>query len=69
MSQAERILEHLKRGEKLTVADALTFYGVYALSQRAGELRRAGHPVVSEMVTLSNGKRIAQYSYAPRSPN
>jgi hypothetical protein len=61
-TQQYQILEALKRGEYLTVADALTKYGVYALSQRCGELRRMGWPIVSQMRTLANGKRIAVYS-------
>lgn len=65
MTQCETLLAALRRGESLTVAEALTFYGIYALSQRAGELRRAGHPVKSEMVAVGNGKRVARYSYAP----
>lgn len=69
MSQCETLLAALKRGERLTVADALTHYGIYALSQRAGELRRSGHPVVSEMVAVGNGKRVAQYSYVAPSGN
>jgi hypothetical protein len=63
-TQPRMILEALKRGERLTVADAMTKYGVYALSQRCGDLRRMGWPIQSEMMTLPNGKRIAVYSLA-----
>lgn len=61
-TQTYLILQALKRGEYLTVMDAMTKYGVYALSQRCGELRRMGWPINSEMRTLPNGKRIAVYS-------
>lgn len=61
-TQNRMILEALKRGEKLTVMEALTRYGVFALSQRCGELRRMGWPIQSEMKTLQNGKRIAVYA-------
>lgn len=61
-SQCYDILSALKRGEFLTVADALTKYGVYALSQRCGELRRMGWPIQSQMKTTPSGKRIAVYS-------
>ena len=63
-TQCQTLLDALKRGEKLTVATALMQYGVYALSQRVGELRKAGHPITPRMVEV-NGKRIAQYSYEP----
>jgi hypothetical protein len=62
MTQTEAILAYLNSGRTLTVAEALTQFGVYALSQRAGELRKQGYPVVSEMVDLPNGKRVARYS-------
>lgn len=61
-TQCRMILDALKRGEYLTVADALTKYGCYALSQRCGELRRMGWPVLSQMKELPNGKRVAVYS-------
>ena len=62
-TQCYELLAALQRGERLTVAEALTRYGIYALSQRAGELRRAGWPVISEMVKVESGKRVAQYRY------
>lgn len=61
-TQNRTILEALQRGEYLSVADALVKYGVYALSQRCGELRRMGWPVQSQMKTTKTGKRIAVYS-------
>ena len=64
MSQSEMLLDALKRGERLTVAEALTRYGIYALSQRAGELRREGYPVVATMTPLPSGKRVAVYWWA-----
>lgn len=63
-TQNRTILEALKRGERLTVMEALTRYGVFALSQRCGELRRMGWPIQSEMRTLANAKRVAVYSMA-----
>lgn len=61
MTQCDRILEHLAAGGTLTVAEALTRFGCYALSQRCTDLRRDGVPIVSEMVKLPNGKRVARY--------
>ena len=61
-SQCRTLLEAMQRGEYLSVYDALSKYGVYALSQRCGELRRMGWPIQSQMKTLPNGKRVAIYS-------
>lgn len=59
-SQGERILDYLKSGKSLTVVKALKEFGCYALSQRVGELRRAGHPIESTMVRRGR-KCWAQY--------
>ena len=59
--QCKTLLEALKSGKTLTVAEALTKYGVYALSQRCGELRKLGYPVKSELVPVG-GKHVARYS-------
>jgi len=62
MNQKTKILTYLKSGRRLTVLKALKLFGVYALSQRVGNLKRDGHPIKSKMITLPNSKRIAQYS-------
>ena len=54
-TQCETLLAALKRGERLTVLSALTDYGVYALSQRVGELKRQGWQIESEMITPPAG--------------
>lgn len=56
------LLNALKQGEKLTPLSALEKYRCFSLSQRMGELRRAGWPIVSQMVKLNSGKSVAQYS-------
>lgn len=60
-TQKYALLMALQRGEHLTVAKALTEYGVYALSQRIGELKRAGWPIESRMVEVASGARVAEY--------
>ena len=62
MNQCEQLLEAMKRGEQLTVAEAMSRYGVYALSQRCGELIRQGHSVNVETIKVQSGKRVARYS-------
>lgn len=59
-SQCETLLAAFRRGESLTVAEALSRYGVYALSQRCGELRKAGYPVESETVRVGRAK-VSRY--------
>ena len=62
-TQLGTLLQALQRGEKLTVAQALTQYGCYALSQRMGDLKRMGWPVLTSTITTNSGKRVAQYSW------
>lgn len=63
-TQLHTLLLALQRGEILTVSVALREYGVYALSQRMGDLRRSGWPVESAMVEVKPGTRVAQYKMA-----
>lgn len=55
------LLMALKRGEKLTPLSALNLYKCFSLSQRMGELRRSGWPIVAVMVKLQSGKKVAEY--------
>lgn len=55
------LLMALKNGQKLTPLDALNKYACLSLSQRIGELKRAGWPICSEMVEVNSGKRVACY--------
>lgn len=61
MTQVEQLAAAFDAGEKLTVATALAKYGIYALSQRCGDLFRAGYPVESQTVTLPSGKHVSEY--------
>lgn len=58
------LLMALKNGERLTPLSALERYRCFSLSQRMGELKRAGWPILTEMVALNSGKRVAQYRMA-----
>lgn len=60
-TQCGDLLRAFQRGERLTVAEALDKYRVYALSQRAGELRRQGWPIESEWHTCASGARVKRY--------
>lgn len=64
MTQCDKIADWLGSGRTLTVAEALTQLGIYALSQRVGELRRQGVPIQAEMVETPGGARVARYRLA-----
>ncbi len=65
MSQKAEILAHLQAGNSLTVVGALSMFNCYALSQRIGDLKRDGHPVITKMVeTKTSNKQIASYCLA-----
>ncbi len=60
-TQANRILAHLQSGQPLTPIEALNTYRCFRLAARVDELKRAGHPIRSEIV--KRGKvRYASYS-------
>lgn len=60
-TQAYELLMALQAGARLTVKLALERHGVYALSQRMGELRRKyGWPVRSRMIEVGKA-RVAEY--------
>lgn len=61
-SQCYAILVYLQNGGRLTVAKALSELGVYALSQRCGDLRmKYGWPIQSRTVETNNGAHISEY--------
>lgn len=62
-TQCDILRAHFDRGGSLTVLEAIyPPFRCYALSQRCGELRQIGYPVVGVMVKLDNGKRVKRYS-------
>ena len=61
VTQVEQLAEAFDRGERLTVATALASYGIYALSQRCGDLFKTGYPVESRTVETPTGKHISEY--------
>ena len=59
--QERAILSYFKSGGSLTVKEAIDRFGVYALSQRCGGLRRLGWPIKSEIIKTGTGKHVARY--------
>lgn len=61
-SQCYEILFYLQSGNTLTVGKALRELGVYALSQRIGELKRRYHwPIQSRTIEVAGGARVSEY--------
>jgi hypothetical protein len=61
-TQVYEILMYLKSGGRLTVAKALSELGVYALSQRCGELRRQyGWPIKSINKKVGTHVWVSEY--------
>ena len=63
-TMTRELLEALLAGERLTPLSALEKHRCFSLSQRMGELRRAGWPIRSEMVSVNTGKKVAMYYLA-----
>lgn len=61
MTQLEILADALDRGERLTMLAAIQNYGIGALSQRCGDLRRIGYPVESQTITTPTGKHVSEY--------
>ena len=60
-TQHHKLLMAFERGERLTTLEAALQYGVMALSQRCGDLRRMGWPILSETVETAGGARVSRY--------
>ena len=61
MTQLELLADALDRGERLTMLTAINQYGIGALSQRIGDLKRIGYPVESRTITTPTGKHVSEY--------
>ncbi len=59
-SQNKEILNHLKKGNRITSLEALALFGCFRMAARANDLRNQGHNIKTEMVEI-NGKRVAEY--------
>jgi len=59
----DRLVEVL-RSQWTSPIDALQLAGCFSLSQRCGELRRAGVSVDSKWLDLPNGKRVKAFRIA-----
>jgi hypothetical protein len=60
-SQNALIKGWLLNGYSITQLEALNQFGCFRLAARIAYLRDKGLDVVTDMVTLENGKRVARY--------
>ncbi len=60
-TQHYEILIYLQAGGRLTVKKALLELGVYALSQRVGELKKAGWPIQSRELQVGPRTKVSEY--------
>ena len=67
LTQSQRVLMHLQRYGWITDKVARDRYGISRLSARIGNLKDAGHKIVTDMIPVQTqyGKtRIAKYRLA-----
>lgn len=54
MTQSQRIPRHLEDYGSITQMDAMAYYGIMRLASRVNDLRREGHPIITEVVEGRN---------------
>lgn len=66
MTQAEKILRHLKEYGNITPMEALQEYGIMRLASRITDLKKAGHIIVTNTVNGYNrfGEKVHYASYS-----
>ncbi len=60
-TQAGRILEHLRAGNRLTALEALELFQCFRLAARIHELRAQHWAIQERTVETRGGKRVAEY--------
>jgi hypothetical protein len=60
-SQNALIKGWLLNGHSLTHLEALNQFGCFRLAARIADIRDEGFYIITDMVTLENGKRVARY--------
>jgi ribosomal protein L9 len=57
MTDADKILEHLKQGKTLTFLEAVNLFGTVSVRERLKDLRKQGFEIKTTMVTNPTTKR------------
>ena len=60
-TQAAAILAALRNGDRITSLDALDRFNCFRLAAQVCTLRNTGWHIITETVTTSTGKHIAEY--------
>lgn len=60
-TQKALILKALQQGDRLTHLDAEKRFNCLRLGARIYDLKQQGHNIISKMITVPSGKRVAQY--------
>ena len=63
-SQSSKILAYLKAGNGITPIEALNLFGCFRLGARIADIKKMGYNIVTEMVKVGDGKRVAKYHLA-----
>ena len=53
-TQSQRVLEYIREFGTITQLEALRDLGVMRLASRVSELRKKGHDIAGEMITVEN---------------
>ena len=61
-NQTKMIKAHLDEGNSITPIEALNKFYCFRLAARMHDLKESGYPFMKEMVTVGNGKRVAEYT-------
>jgi hypothetical protein len=66
MTQSEKILRHLEEYGTITPMEAMQDYGIMRLASRITDLKKAGHIIVTNMVSGHNrfGEKTRYASYS-----
>lgn len=62
-TQADMILDHLRKLKRIEPLEALSLYGVYRLGARIHDLRKLGHMIITKIKKGDRGKHWAIYHY------
>ena len=60
-TQKALILKALQQGDRLTHLDAEKRFNCLRLGARIYDLKKRGHNIISKMITVPSGKRVAKY--------
>lgn len=65
MTQNQKVINYLLQpGRKLTRLTCFQKFGFMTLNSRAPEIKKAGYPIKSKMVTDKKGVRYAEYFFS-----